>query len=431
MSVGVTGRALSDTPSPPGLFAVATRVGDVLVRQWRPIVVPALVLWFLGAVVSVTLLHPYDVTEYARYAHAALHHPVLHHFPLEYPAPALVVFVAPLVLGFSYPWAFAVVAGVALLATLLGAFGRDDLPGWDAHAAARLVGYLALGAVMVVVGRYDIFAAGTALMAMRSARRGRFGAAWTWCSVGFAIKLFPAAMWPVLLIGEWRRTGRLPVRRLWWVAGSMALVAGVPALFDHHAVLTVLRYYTHRPAEFGGVASGLSVLLDPGAVHWVQTFHSANVLSPLASPLATTIELGAGVACVWAWRCQVTGRLSMQATCLATLTFVVLGSKVLSVQYLMWLMPFWALYRLRWSWIAASVANLAIFPYVTSVQKFGYVHTTHAFWASLTLIFFARDVLILAGTVAWLRETLQTPSAPRRERESARAPAPPLQPATG
>jgi hypothetical protein len=127
--------------------------------------------------------------------------------------------------------------------------------------------------------------------------------------------------------------------------------------------------------------------------------------------------------------CQARGRLSMQAACLATLTFVVLGSKVLSVQYLMWLMPFWALYRLRASWLAASAANLAIFPYAVSAESFRFV-PGHALAVSLTLVFLARDVLIAAGTAAWLRAEFRAPGA-SRWRDAARGVTAPAQPATG
>ena len=85
------------------------------------------------------------------YAHAALRAPLLHRFPLEYPAPALVVFLLPLLLGFSYPWAFALLVGGVLLALVL-AFTSAGIAGWDERAVGRLIIYLALGEIMVVVG---------------------------------------------------------------------------------------------------------------------------------------------------------------------------------------------------------------------------------------------------------------------------------------
>jgi hypothetical protein len=375
-------------------------------EQWRPVVAPALVLWVLATAVSTTLLRPFDVLEYQRYAHAALAAPLFHHLPLEYPAPALAVFLAPLLLPFSYSWAFAILAGIALI-VLVMSYEGSGLAGWDMRSAGRLIIYLAIGTVMVLTGRYDIFATAAAFLALRCARRDRWSAAWTWSSIGFVLKLFPAAFWPVFLIAEWRRNGRIPLRRLWWMAGSVFLLAGVPALLNHAAALNVLHYYLHRPTEDGSLPAGLSVLLDWHGTNWVSTFHSVNVVSGITGGLSVAFELSAVAACLWVWWEQFRGRLSIEAACLATLTFVMLGSKVLSVQYVMWLMPLWALYRLRVTWLLASAANLIVFPYVISATGLGYL-PEHAFAVSLTLTFFARDVLIALGTGLWLRAALRT-----------------------
>jgi hypothetical protein len=383
---------------------VARNARTTLVEQWRPVVMPTLALWAMAAAVSTTLLRPFDVLEYQKYAHAALHTPLFHRFPLEYPAPALVVFLFPLLLPLSYPWAFTVFVGIALV-VLVTSYEGTGLPGWNTRAVGRLIIYLALGSVMVVAGRYDIFATLAAFLALRAAKLDRWSTAWTWSSVGFVLKLFPAVFWPVFLIAEWRRHGRIPVRRLWWMAGSVFVLAGIPALLNRAASLNVLRYYLHRPAEDGSLASGLSVLLDWHGAQWVGTFHSLNVVSGITGGLSVGFELAAVGACLWVWLQQVRGRLSLEAACLATMTFVMLGSKVLSVQYLMWLMPLWALYRLRVTWLLAAAANLAIFPYAASAEGLGYL-PGHAFAVSLTLTFFARDVLIAVGTIALLRTML-------------------------
>ena len=108
------------------------------------------------------------------------------------------------------------------------------------------------------------------------------------------------------------------------------------------------------------------MLLDWHGTEWVSTFHSVNVVSSITGMLSIGFELVAVGACLWVWWEQAQGRLSLEAACLATLTFVMLGSKVVSAQYLIWLMPMWALYRLRVSWLLAAAANLIVFPYAVS-----------------------------------------------------------------
>jgi len=134
-------------------------------------------------------------------------------------------------------------------------------------------------------------------------------------------------------------------------------------------------------------------------------------------PLSIALEVLAVVGCLWTWGQQAKGRLRLDVTCLVTLSLVVLGGKVLSAQYLMWLMPLWALYRLRGPWLVASLANLAVFPYAVSAQSFGYV-PTHVFAVTLTLTFLVRDVLIAWGTWTWLRSVrgVDRPVTSRRVR---------------
>jgi len=383
-------------------------LGRSMRHQWRPVIAPALVLWLVGTVVSCVFLHPFDVAEYGTYAHAALHAPLLHRLPAEYPAPALVVFMAPLLLPFSYPWAFAVVAGIVLI-PLLTSYEGSAVPGMDTEAARRLIVYLAVGAAILVTARYDIFAAAAAFWAVRAARQGRWSAAWTWSSIGFVIKLFPAVFWPAFLIAEWRLSGRIPVRRLVWMAVSVAILAAIPALFDHGGLLNVVHYYAHRPDELESVPAGLSVLFEWDHSTVLNTFHSVDLVNAAARPTALVVEALAGVGCIWIWWAQLRGRLPVEGACLATVTLAVLGSKVGSAQYLMWLMPLWALYPIRPQWLLAALVNIAAFPYGASGGGFG---PSHAFTNSLAMVLLTRNVLIAWGTWSWLRSVVAERRSP-------------------
>jgi len=376
-------------------------VASELRRQWRPVVAPTLVLWVIAAFVGGLYLKSFDIQEYGQYAHAALHSPLLRHLPHEYPAPALAVFLLPLLLPFAYPWAFAVFVGVVLV-FLTTSFETSGVPGMDAEGAGRLIAYLALGEVMVLTARFDIFAVAAAFWALRAARQERWSAAWTWSSVGFLLKLFPAVLWPALLIAEWRQTGRVPYRRIYWMVGSVVAIVALPVLFDRSALTTVLDYYVHRPPEIGSVAGGLS-LLDWH--HWniVVSFHSMNTTNSLARTLAPLLQLAGVTGIVWVWWLQARDRLTLEATCLASLTLLVLTAKVGSIQYFMWLMPFWALYRFRISWLLACVANTVVFPFTVWAEQFGHL-SSHAYTMALTSTYLARDLLVAVGTWGWFRE---------------------------
>ncbi|MGH9017338.1 MAG: glycosyltransferase 87 family protein, partial [Acidimicrobiales bacterium] len=341
-------------------------------HHWKPLIVPIAGLWALATVVSCTIVKPFDVGEYATYAHAALRAPLLHRLPLEYPAPAVALFLVPLLLPLSYPWVFAVFCGVAMVLLVIS-YERSGVVEMDREAALRLVVYLTAGSIIIVTGRYDIFAAAFGFWSVRAARQERWTAAWAWSSVGFVIKLFPAVFWPAFLIAEWRRLGRVPYRRLCWMVGSAAVVGGIPYLLNRGATLNVLHYYVRRPTEIESIPAGLSVLIDPLRTHWISSFHSVNVVNGAGSAVSGATEILAVALCLWIWRAQLRDQLPFEAACLASLSVVVLGGKVLSPQYLIWLMPLWALYPIRPQWLFACVLSSLVFPYIVSVQHFGYV----------------------------------------------------------
>lgn len=378
--------------------------------QGRPLLIPALLLWVISVLLAdVGHWAGADVLEYKAYALSAFHDPILHHLPKEYPAPALALFVLPLVLPFAYQWVFAVLVGLAMIG-LLVSYKADELHNLDLKAIRRLIVYLTVGAAVVLTSRYDLFAAACAFLAFRAAKRESWTAAWTWSSVGFLLKLFPAVLWPVFLIAEFRKTGRIPKNRLFWIVGSGALLIGVPAIFDPSALLSEVHYYFHRPPTVEGFASGLSLLVDWHAWHFFYGYGSVNPASPLVGPLATGISLAAVAGILATFWAQAKNRINLEVACLLSLTLLVLGMKVVSAQYLLWLMPFWALYRLRGPWVLACVANTAVFAFSTTAKDYGYI-SPHGWATILTLIFLFRDVMIAAGTVGWLRHWLRSDQA--------------------
>lgn len=384
------------------------RAIDLLARirsDGRPLLVPTVLLWVISLLLAdVGKWAGGDVLVYKAYAQAAFHTPILHHLPQEYPAPALAIFVLPLVFPLAYPWIFAVLVGVGLIG-LLAAYRMSATASLDVEPARRLVVYLAVGSAVVLTARYDLFAAACAFLAFRAARRESWAAAWTWSSVGFLLKLFPAVLWPVFLIAEFRRTRRIPKSRILWMAGSTALLIAIPAIFNPAALLNEVHYYLHRPPTVEGLASGLSLLFDWHAWHFVHGYGSVNAVSPLVGPMATSVTLLAAAGIIATFWAQAKSRITTEVACLLSLTLVILGMKVVSAQYLLWLMPFWALYRLRGPWVLACVANTLVFPFSTSVADVRYL-SAHAWATTLTLMFLFRDVMIAVGTIGWLRSEL-------------------------
>lgn len=364
----------------------------------------AIGVWALAACVLTHILRSNDLVEYQHYARDALRAPLFHAFPTEYPPTALAVFLLPLTLPLSYKWSFALIVGIFLLAltwTYPSGGRKSAIP---AHYA--LLAYFAIGAGTVLTNRYDIFAACVTYWALRSGERGRWNSAWAWSSVGFLLKFFPAVLWPVLLIAERRATGRTPLRRLSWVGISALLVAGIPLLLNRREALNAFRFYLHRPTEIGSLAAGASLLLQWS--HWTYHvgFQTENAVSSLVAPLTVTFTALAFVGFCATLAAQAKGLLRMDEAVLLSLTLVVLGSKVISTQYLIWLIPIWALYGLRSPWVLAGTLNTAVFAVLAWTPVSGPVSARHLVMTT-TLLNLGRDLAIVIGTVVVAREAIR------------------------
>jgi len=286
----------------------------------------------------------YDVHYFARsLAHV---HRGLGHTLVEYPLPALVVI--------ALPWVLAKLSGLAHVYVVLfaaGALATDAgftavLVRMRAHrtaVAAWLVGVPLLGAASYF--RFDLVPAvllGLAVLLL--AVRPRL--AMICVSVATAVKLWPALAIPALLGGA---------RRRWSALGTVVVTGGVIALACVAAagwsrLVSPLTYESHRGLQIE------SVWASPAMVGWAAGPHRWHIaFSPykafeirgtgvhllLLASSASELVLFAALVTLW-WRMLRRGEPATAAlvvwTVLAAVTGFVVVGKVLSPQYLLWLL---------------------------------------------------------------------------------------------
>lgn len=350
------------------------------------------------AMAGTRVVAPSDVALYHHYAHAMLHGPFASGLPKEYPALAGMLFVGVNGLPGSYVAAFAVCMAICL--GLLLYWGLRWIA--DARWAQRLLLYLALGVATVMLFRFDLLPASCAFAAVVYARRERYNRAWIAAWFGAALKFFPALLLPGFFIFEWRRTGRPPWRRLGVAAAATAVVVVVQSAVAPGTLWAPFRYEARRGFEFSSVPGTLSLIPSGGHLAWRFGFGNWQVVGPGHAAIAATMAVAelAGVAAVWWWLAR--RRLGVEAASLAVLSIAVLADRALAPQYLIWLAPLWALWPLRRSWIAACVLTFLTFPVALEL------HSVHGFSAMLpSLVAAARNVVLIAGTAAWLRGELR------------------------
>ena len=376
-------------------------------------------------VVAWTLLHVgfykhkqvIDTPVYQRYGNAIANGKVPYRdFTVEYPPGALPMFALP---GLAEPgsnqqvsagfrrafetlmWMCGAVALIAM-AVVLRVLGRSDLNVWAALCFAA-VAPLLLGSV--ILSRFDLWPAAICAAALAALVSNRFRLGHALLGLGITAKLFPVVFVPLGVAYVWKRAGRREALT------CLALLAGVVgAVFLPFVVLSPggvwhsLSVQLSRPLQVESL--GASLLLVGHHVFGFglagETSHgSQNVAGSAAGVLAVATTLLQVGVLGWIWTSFARGRgdgeALVRSTAAALCAFVALG-KVLSPQFLIWLIPIVPLVRgRRGLWASALLAAALVLTQVWF--PFRYFRLALHFEAGLSWVLLARDLALVAIAV--------------------------------
>jgi hypothetical protein len=332
------------------------------------ILLQAAALTVLGVGFSALLGFPQskDVRLYQRYGALVLQGSVPYRdFDVEYPPLALL----PMVLaqvpdgksasaygGYAHRFFSLNVLFAILTAVAIGrAASADALEG---RAAAVLRTFALLVAVFspLFPWRYDPFPAALTALALAAFAEKSFFAAGVWTGLGVAAKLYPVLILAVFGLHCLCRRRIEDVGRL--TAGAvvalLAVFLPVVLLADGKA-FSFLEFHQQRGIEIGSVPAGLLLLghaIGAAPVQLVYSFGADHLVSPgadrLRNLLAPISVAAIGVALwrartwmvrAWATRGAIDARTTATATFFVLLVAMATG-KVLSPQFMVWLLPF-------------------------------------------------------------------------------------------
>ncbi|MEZ7004259.1 glycosyltransferase 87 family protein [Streptomyces sp. AD55] len=348
-----------------------------------------------------------------------------HDVTWQYPPGAAFAVLSPDLLPFlDYPTAFFVLACAADLAVLvmLGCAARR--PGGSAAGVwVWVAGVPLLGPT--VYARYDVMVAAVAVAALLLAgRHPRVAGA----LAGFGAML---KVWPALLLVGVRRRGA-------WVAAVLA-AAAVAALFTvtMPGAFAFLRFQRDRGVEVESLAA--LVLHVARHAGWegrvLLHYGSVEFLGPYVDLLGTLSLALTGVAFGWLlmWRVAASrfpAHAVADAAFVAVLLFTV-TSRVLSPQYLVWLIALAAVCRCRRAGRMRVPAALVLAASAVTVLEFPvwFGHVVASDPLGVTLLF-VRNGLLVAATLtaarALWRDTVRkagpAAAAPERAGEAPAAP---------
>ena len=292
-------------------------------------------------------------------------------FRFEYPPGALPALLLPAYMGWSYATSFAVLMGTCGAACIAAA--ASALRAVGAGAERAWVALLAIGISPLVLGslfdtRFDLWPTLLAVGAVAAVVRKRAVVSGALLGLGFAAKLWPAALLPIAAIHLWRRRGR---------AGAFAAIAAfvvvAAACFLPFAILgsgglrAMFADQLDRPLQVESLGAAVLMAAQHLGMRPLTTVtsHGAQALTGrgagLAADLSSVLEISA---VVWVWiafarRRTADGEPTLLAAAAAVAALVAFD-RVLSPQYLIWLVPFVPLVRGARGFLAGGLLFLAL-----------------------------------------------------------------------
>jgi Glycosyltransferase family 87 len=362
-----------------------------------------------------------DTPVYERYGDAIVHHGRVPYrdFAIEYPPGALPVFAVPSVaasdgdltrysLWFELEMLVCGAAASALTGFLLA---RQRAGPARLVAGTLLAGLAPLALGPVVLSRFDLWPAALSIGALAAfvADRRRLGFAVLGLAV--AAKVYAAVVFPLAVAYVWRRAGRRAGLLAAATGAAVVVACFVPFLvLAPHGVWSSLSGQARRPLQIESI--GAAALLAAHqlwgyGVSGVASHGSDNLDGGVPDALATVQSLLVVLALLTIWVAFLRGpatrdrflRYSAAAVC----AFVALG-KVLSPQYLIWLIPLIPLVRGRRGVVAAGLF-LATLVLTQLWFPSRYIDLVYGLDPRASWLVFARDVLLLAllAVLAWPR----------------------------
>ena len=316
--------------------------------------------------------HIVDTPVYQRYGDGIVAgHVPYEDFTVEYPPAALPAFALPSLIvsrgasRSSYDRAFGLlmaICGAAAVALVAVTLVRDRAGEVRLVAGCALAALAPLALGSVLLTRFDLWPAALVAAGVAALLSGRDRLALGALGLGIAAKIYPLALLPIFVAYVWKRQGRRPALAGLGAAAAVVAACVLPfvALSPHGVWESSLRQ-TARPLQIETLGSGVLLALHQIAglhLTMVSSHGSQNLAGRLPDALAIVqgvVEVAAIVG-IWVWFARgpaEPGRL-FRACAAAVCAFIVFG-KVLSPQFLIWLVPLVALIRGRRGLAAGGV----------------------------------------------------------------------------
>jgi hypothetical protein len=287
------------------------------------------------------------------------------------------------------------------MSLVLRALRRGAGSAWGALTFTALAP-LALGSV--ILSRFDLWPAAVVVLALAAFVSGRLRIGHALLGLGVVVKIYPALLLPLGVAFAWKQAGRREALACLGFAAGVAAVVVLPfAVLAPHGVWHSLTVQLSRPLQVESLGSAVLIALHHafGLGVTASTSHgSQNLAGSAADATAIAATVVQAVVLVWIWAAFARGSGSrdelVRSSAAALCAFVAFG-KVLSPQFLIWLIPVVPLVRgRRGVWASALLATALVLTQIWF--PFRYFRLALHFEPGLSWLLLARDLTLVALT---------------------------------
>jgi hypothetical protein len=303
-----------------------------------------------------------------------------------------------------------VLAAVALL-LVVWICSRLRRPPPELYIAALVVAVSPALLGRVSFTRFDFWPATLTVAALAVTIAGRVRLSGGVLALATLAKIYPAVLLPLALLYAGRREGRDPAYRLLAAYAVVMVAVLVPlAAVGAGGLRFTLLQQLGRPLQLESVASSLLLVADQLHLyqpHVIFTDSSFNLGGRLPEVLGTLFSLvGLGVLCLlWiAFQRGPRDASSLVTAAAAAVAVFIASGRVLSPQYLIWLIPLVPLVRGR-TMLKASILLLVTLGITQVWSQGGYMDLIDL--KPVVWLLFVRNVLLVTLAVVLCREALR------------------------
>lgn len=387
-------------------------------------VLTAVLLAMSGFVVSWVLIHHgwfthklmEDTTVYAHYAALMKRGLVPYlNFKFEYPPLALPLFLIPGWIAGSSWHAFEQTFELMMLIFGMATVGFGAwLLARDKPSPARLAAGIALGALTplligpVIYSRFDLFPTLITIAAMAAVFTRKPRTAFVLLAIGTATKAYPFVMVPLVGVYVWRNFSRREALIGLGMFVAVVAVAYIPWLaIAPHGVAWSFRDQGTRPLQIESAGASLWLAAHQLIGLHLKTFFSHgsdNLYGHPPTTAASVMTFVQWLVIIGVWVTYALGRATRErlvlASAAAVCAFLFLG-RVLSPQYLIWLVPLVMIAPGRRGFVAVGLLALSMI--LTQVWFPQHFLQLKEFMPLQSWAVIARNtvLLVLLGTLAW------------------------------